>query len=667
MVSVGLSVASSTGCADVVLPSDVSDAAPVVHQQRYALDARVRELRYVDYRSEYADAGCPSYPLFEKGSNAPAGAWVGSYLFDPTQLGPRYRPKYYAPARLRGYCVFQWQASPKFPDAFLPFEQTELGRSNTAQLADTPVVSALEPVTVSRPNAMFDDASMVADLRSIANERWGLEAYADERLRKYAREPVHIALIDNGPFGTQGERAPVDAPHVRSVANVVRAFVCPEGEASADGVCVSELSAHLALPQVRTDQTDYENGGYFGTRGQVAVAIWDAVTANDAAGTRAVLNLSLGWVASSKGLSAPDLAVQDALAFARCSGHLAVAAAGNRARLHDSAPGPLFPAAFERVAAPTPEQCKAWFDLGVDLDDNKTGYEPLVFAAGALDAEDRPIAATREAGRPALAAYGFLISAPDTLPSSYMYQVPPLTGSSMAAGAVSGAAAAIWSVAPKLSAGEVMQVLYETGVDLGTSSGEGRTDFELSTARARRPTVHRISVCRALARVLGEAEQNCKRTIEAYVGSMATAPASTSAVVPIGTATLLSTSAVDTWSASSAWDSVHAPQVGRQPTSPGCSTCRLLNANSASPWQASDLALQVSLNASIAMIPSLQIRLTTSSAGMTQTYAVEPPTMGAADFMVIVPSGGSVDLATLSFIEASADGTHETLDQILVQ
>ncbi len=133
--------------------------------------------------------------------------------------------------------------------------------------------------------------------------------------------------------------------------------------------------------------------------------------------------------------------------------------------MFDEEPGPLFPGAFENDPAPSPSTCAAWFDAQSSTSaKDGSPYNPLVFAVAAVDQQDEPIRATRRAGRPPLAAYGFLVTTRDTMNDASDYPIAPLSGSSMAAAAVSGIAALVWGVRPDLSARRVMELIYESGV-----------------------------------------------------------------------------------------------------------------------------------------------------------------------------------------------------------
>ncbi|MCA9544074.1 MAG: S8 family serine peptidase, partial [Myxococcales bacterium] len=149
--------------------------------------------------------------------------------------------------------------------------------------------------------------------------------------------------------------------------------------------------------------------------------------------------------------------------------------AGNRAL--DSDLGPLFPAAYEQRPRACGTESPAW------------AYQPLVHAVGAVDASDRPLGLSREGGTPRLVAPGALVLTPEDTAAGVPRPTAVLSGTSMSAAAVSGAAALLWSLRPGATGDMVMEALYQTGEALGRDAefalpGEIQPQRRLAVARA---------------------------------------------------------------------------------------------------------------------------------------------------------------------------------------
>jgi len=159
---------------------------------------------------------------------------------------------------------------------------------------------------------------------------------------------------------------------------------------------------------------------------------------------------------------------------------LVIAAAGNTSG-NTSDPtqgsGPTYPAAWELEAAPACVACPAGAAC------------PLVYSVGGVDGADNPLANARPLARPQLTAPAFAVPGIKAV-AGVDTVVGPFTGTSVAAAAVSAAAAMVWLQNGAADPRQVMAGLYSTGVDLGVAA-----DF---CASASCPSIHRIALCSAL-------------------------------------------------------------------------------------------------------------------------------------------------------------------------
>lgn len=347
--------------------------------------------------------------------------------------------------------------------------------------------------------------------------------------------PVTVAVVDTDPthvesgLGWNVNFNPLGlSPHGSAVANVVEDLACPGG-----GPCSVQTSHFMALPlDGYGDQAP--EGGYYGTRTQVALALMEAVDAwqseieaNPADAPRLIINLSVGWVTTLGLPGGPDEAepwgtasshvaefiefvqsppavpdyptqvaveaVHGALLYAACQGAVIVAAAGN-AKNGSCNENPVAPATWARYAAPTPKQCEQ--DLGFQPQAElpwswwPSEASPLLVPVAAVDHKDVPIEVTRPGSLTRLVAPG----AHATVPSQAGLPLEPMTGTSAAAAVTSAAAAMLWSHDPDLTPATLLGTLYAAGIPIGQTAELP----EYSPSASPAPPSHRLSICKAL-------------------------------------------------------------------------------------------------------------------------------------------------------------------------
>ena len=253
------------------------------------------------------------------------------------------------------------------------------------------------------------------------------------------QQTVRLAVVDSQPTAGGPSTVAGRSQHGYALSHFARRLACPSGS------CLPQITTQLALPIVGFDPEDPTktvrdevNGGYFGTYGDLALAIRREVVAWQASGEkRLVLNLSLGWdgelfkdtssiddqpeqdrkkTASTRGLwwkprpapdhTAPSLSVLRALQDAACRGALIVAAAGNRTGGPQPGSGPLLPAAWEEMDSPDAATCAELLGSEKLVRDAAANPQPLLYAAGGVRSEGFKLANARPKAEPPRVAYG---------------------------------------------------------------------------------------------------------------------------------------------------------------------------------------------------------------------------------------------------------------------
>lgn len=408
------------------------------------------------------------------GPCAPIGGWVGEKLFGDDEVG-----------LLGKYCLYEWDAT---------------GEPDPLPLVDHPGLTAApdcEAITMQG-----DDLSAAAQpvLRDMFRARIGRLKDSDLGLSVTtdSRAPVTVAVVDTAP-PLANPPQPLNAKHGETMARFVRDIACPGDHPS----CVVEVPRVLGLPRW-AGGVDLDNGGVAGSFSDVATGIRQAVDDWIAAGdgSKLIVNLSIGWEPPFGGeepnpmqMKATPAAVYHALEDAYCRGALIVVAAGNDHGICGT-DGPLNPGGWETRPAPTANRCINQFGVTNPVVES-TGYRPLVYAVGGTGTVSGLMPDTREASLPRLVAPATHAVVGDA------ELTPPVTGTSVSAAAVSGAAALVWSENPDLTRTRVMQILYSQGTPLQdpiTSEVQlGLNGYD----------VHQLDVCAAVDQACSPQNGSC--------------------------------------------------------------------------------------------------------------------------------------------------------------
>ncbi|MEM7151296.1 MAG: S8/S53 family peptidase [Myxococcota bacterium] len=396
------------------------------------------------------------------------------------------------------------------------------------------------------------------------------------------RTPVAVAVIDTMP---RSEPNDPRTEHGEAMARIITDIACPVPPGgSQGGSCRDRVHRVLGLPRIPTG-IDAQRGGYVGSQGDLAAAViesvreWEQTYDGMEPKPPLIINLSVGWEAAEFGGDGPGMpaaaaAVRRALQYASCHGALIIAAAGNEGLMcHET---PLAPATWEQLNAPGVSRCS---EFSVNIDPPGAGYRPLVHAVGGLAHDDSLMPGSRLDAQPRLMATATHAVAGENVMTA------GLTGTSVAAAVASGTAALVWSYNPSLTPDEVMQVVYEGGIALGSDA-----DFGLGGA-AIAPT-RKINACGAL-KLACEQHANCDLALECLPPSpvdlkdaielvdLAPSTSTTVAFDQVDTCQTVCGEDVDVVSAMGSDACVTTTPlddiayVAPQPSSPGCNNCTL--------------------------------------------------------------------------------------------
>lgn len=362
------------------------------------------------------------------------------------------------PTPLQRFCLYQWTSPGSGPP-------------DTSVLVAGPNMRLERDCKVAIPLYLPEDATTAVVQAAYAEQvdapRFAVGAPA-------SLDHVRIAIVDNATEETTlGLPSRGSTLHGFTMGTVARENSCiHRTDGSTD--CPVFIASHRALTL---------NNGNLGYPSEVARAIIRAVDGWIAGvEPHMIVNLSIGWHARFSAMHGPTmrltaLAVWHAVQLARCEGALIVAAAGNRSSTEEDG-GPMFPAGWE-------QESELVCGGGI-------GYQPLVHAAGGVDGADHPLAVARDGGTPRIVAASAFVAVEGINPSSGDPQTTTfLSGTSLAAAGVSGAAALIWSRNPGLTGHEVMETLYQHGEPLGVDSDFAGQNLVFEQ--------HRLDICAAAA------------------------------------------------------------------------------------------------------------------------------------------------------------------------
>lgn len=302
--------------------------------------------------------------------------------------------------------------------------------------------------------------------QSLANQfkRQTSQSTPEKSLALKGNPRVRLVFIDSHPDDEWPlERLP-GSLHGFTLAHLAHGLVCPQGEPCAATIATRQALAYRDFnpdDSFPPREISPDVSGHVGVVSNLAAAILAEVlySRQNEPDKKLILNLSLGWDGEAFNDLSPTRAsrlepsvraVYDAIRFARRSGALVIAAAGNQRGGTDGTAWPLLPAAWE-LRRPT------FLHLPF-------GHKP-VFAVGGVDWQGLPLPNSRDGGRPRRVAYSdHSIARAEDGPTA-MY-----TGTSVSAAVASSVAAVVWHLRPDLNPGQVMRLLTLSGSSLETKA-----------------------------------------------------------------------------------------------------------------------------------------------------------------------------------------------------
>jgi hypothetical protein len=433
-----------------------------------------------------------------------------------------------------GFCVYKWagrQGLPKQED----FKKIDGTPEHPVLSITGPTGHAGKPL----PKEVFEPLLKLTDKRAagFGDYRAGverlktLEAKAANAAKAATKTespadaipPVMLAIIDATPR-TLGMKVPDRSGHGFAVSRVAGTLACANPDSPE---CDKRVVAHLALPIIDEVAGNYDEDWKTGGRTGTMIHLYDALDAaieewrknrKTKPDQRLVINLSIGWDPIKIDENDPSaVRIRTLLERAWCMGALIVAAAGN----FTGSSGPIYPAAFESMQAPSADRCDVVTELPPGTTKRPAAaagkasarYAPLVHSVGAVDVFDMRMLVNRRWGQPRLSALGAAVTVPGP---EGMPHTPPMTGTSMSAAIVSGIAAAVWTAEPKRDAAGVMQAIYEGAVELkvGQTMERPQTEYCMDEkyGPCKRWLVRRANLCGALARVQPTVKAACDKS-----------------------------------------------------------------------------------------------------------------------------------------------------------
>lgn len=399
-------------------------------------------------------------------------SWGGAWTVRPLFTAP-LTTNVVLPDELKRFCLYEWQP----------------GRG-----APAPAIYALPNIASMR---LERDCEGVTPLFTPVASAGIIEAEFLEQVNapefaagtSFPSHRVDVAVIDTAPDDDLPSATAIG--HAFGVGSIIREVSAlresgvPNTTSTQVGLAAARIRSYQGMP-LGTPSS-------YGRPTDVADAINRATAdwLDGGATSPLIINMSLGWDNSYGGeenakMRITGLSALLAARWATCSGALLFAASGNRSALN-GVRGTMYPAGWEQE----PNQCTA---LGAP------GNHPVVISAGPLNPSDELPLLARESSAPrilvpATFATGNLVNAMGNVGQGQL-----LTGSSVSAAALSGAAALVWYLDPSADALTVMRALHNNGVTLARTPdvlypGQNPTTVRLDTCASAQSACMGAGLC----------------------------------------------------------------------------------------------------------------------------------------------------------------------------
>lgn len=447
-----------------------SQAAPQAESPYSSLESAKVNWRWIGIR--HKGASCPRIPgwrsrswLEEVFSN-PRDGDVQGYGYEKESPEPATReavPRDPLLHKLKfdRFCSYEYNSGGSPP----PLPLTGLVHAEKARMALVPA-GMLEDQTWGTLADHFRTQVIGTKKGKASIEGWRVPFTGSQRVR--------LVFVDTQKDSDDVPLSSSPSRHGFTLAHMAKQLICRDAGPS----CPVTVATRLALARPRFDPDDparsaaSSEGGYLGTVDELARVIVQAVSEwrQSHSTEKLILNLSVGWDAELldqidgcrvrqmdawrvSQLDPSAQLVYEALRYARRSGALVIAAAGNR-RGGEQSNWPVLPAAWE-LRRPT------WFHLPFG--------RKRVYAVGGVDWQGLPLPNARVGGMPRRVAFG-----DHAVAKIWRTEEPTATytGSSVSAAVASSIAAVVWQLRPELTPSQVMRLISRSGDPL-----PGQADF----------------------------------------------------------------------------------------------------------------------------------------------------------------------------------------------
>lgn len=397
---------------------------------------------------------------------------------------------------LRRFCEYQWTGGPAVQKPAFSNNVTviRLDADRDVLIPQSPPLGGSDqrksPSIATNPTINQQLAAAFQGRLSVVEAAPGPGINDVYKTEASLRRTAWVAIVDTMDPVTMGSHAFKASErrqrHGIAMAELVNDVRCPNGLPG----CRQRSLFAQAFPHENTKDRAMGSLGTLAVGVERAVTSWRRYTKDRPAPLAPtaplVINLSVGWDADEYGdiptnidparlfsgpdpdVQAPVQAVYLALLHASCLDALVIAASGNNTGAPCEQINPLAPARWERHRAPSIEQCQDWFSTHMrryKASPTAPEHTPLVYAAGGIVTDTLVLPTTRPDSTPVR-----VLPAMQVVAGSDKLRTEAWSGTSVAAAALSGLAANLWSNDPELSPHQLMALIDGSSVQLDLPS-----------------------------------------------------------------------------------------------------------------------------------------------------------------------------------------------------